>query len=199
MDGLEQLGLEAHQARAFHGMLGPILEAAGVGALGIIAGAFIAFAGTFLAEWLRQRSDRRRWQFDQRLQLFAQMVDLTQAARNNSYEVTLGQKDRKVGIYGELSSLRTRVQLLASGAAVEAMSTVEELTHNDEHAAELAIARRDNPSSGYRSGRDFQLSDFDHWRDMRDRMQNAFRADLGLPPVKVERREAFPAHENDVF
>lgn len=176
------------------------MEAALLGTVGVVAGACIALAGTFLAEILRERAERRQRQSDQRLQLYAQMVDLTQAARNNSYDVVvLGQGIPNPSVYSELASLRTRVELVASHEAVVAMSKAGELTHNDEHSAELAFVRRTDPAASYRSGRNWSLSDFDQWRDARDAMQNSFRADLGLPPLRLRRRNDYLDHENDVF
>lgn len=175
------------------------LEPALVGALGAVAGAVIALAGSFLAERLRERAERRRWQLDQRLQLYSQMVELTQAARNLAYGVVLGKKGFETSIYTELGSVRTRIDLLASQAAIIAMDRNRDLTHNDEHAADLAYARRAEPAKQYRSGREFLLSDFSQWLDARDAMQNAFRADLGLQSVRLGGRDEFLNHEDDAF
>lgn len=163
------------------------MDAAAVGA---VVGALVALLGSVATEAYRRRSDYRQWQFEKLMELYAELMQHSRAARGQAHRA--GRSGR-TELLDEEAAKRFRqiaasAELLASPATVAAIRRVMGLMHEDHHAAELRIARRSDPAAATHHGREHVFSTFADWHKERDSMHNAFRHDLGMPPLKLQHR-----------
>jgi hypothetical protein len=83
----------------------------------------------------------------------------------------------------------TRAELVASQSVIEHVRRVRELIHEDFHAAELRILRREELEARTHHGIEHEFSAYNTWHERRDAMRNALRRDLGLEAVRLEHLE----------